>query len=150
MKNTQRFKLAELSSLVGVSPRNIRYYIQLSLVDRPIGSTKQAYYTLVHVEQLLKIKRWQDAGLNLEKIKEILTNSSLEIPKPVRKVGAISVISHVLIAKGVELLIDPAEIGVDNRTLREVIKKITNYVEEVISDDDEPMLQNGGSNEELK
>ncbi|MCK5809337.1 MerR family transcriptional regulator [bacterium] len=148
MQERQKFKLAELSRLVDISPRNIRYYIQLSLVDRPIGSTKQAYYTASHVEQLLKIKRWQDAGLTLEKIREIVADSSSEIPKPQRKVGSISVISHILIAPGIELLVDPSEVEVSTHQLRAVVKKIVEYFDDVTSEKSNDMLQDGGNNEE--
>jgi len=39
------FSIDELASLSGVSRRTIRYYLELALLDRPIGETRAAYYT---------------------------------------------------------------------------------------------------------
>ena len=62
----------EIAALTELPRRTVRYYIQESLVDRPDGIGKGAYYTQHHLEQLLLIRKWQLAGLSLERISEVL------------------------------------------------------------------------------
>ena len=71
-----RHTLDDLSALTELSLRTIRYYIQQGLMDRPIGEKRAAYYTARHVEQLLTIRKWQAAGVSLDRIREILQERS--------------------------------------------------------------------------
>ena len=107
----QQFTLDELASLVELPRRTVRYYIQIGLIDRPGGVGRGAHYNKRHLEQLIEIRKWQDAGLSLDRIRELLTvdESSGPIPplKP-RQKGSLEVHSHLLIDKGVELVIDPS------------------------------------------
>ena len=64
----QTYSLQELAALVELPERTVRYYIQLGLVDRPEGETRAARYGERHLEQLLEIRKWQRAGLSLERI----------------------------------------------------------------------------------
>lgn len=64
-----RFSRTQLSELSGVSPRNIRFYIQLGLVDRPVGERRSAYYNDRHLERLLRIKHLTQEGLSLEAVR---------------------------------------------------------------------------------
>ena len=64
-----RFCLTQLSELSGVSPRNIRFYIQLGLVGRPVGERCSAYYNDRHLERLLRIKHLTQEGLSLEVVR---------------------------------------------------------------------------------
>ena len=64
--------LAELCALVDLPARTVRYYVQLGLVDRPVGETRAARYGARHLGQLLGIRKWQQAGLSLERIAELL------------------------------------------------------------------------------
>ena len=74
---SQTFSLAELCTLTDFSKRTVRYYMQLGLVDRPIGETRSAHYLDVHLEQLLRIKKLTDAGVSLERIREVLRASKV-------------------------------------------------------------------------
>ena len=66
---TTMFSLQQLVELTGLPLRTIRYYIQLGLVDRPEGERRTATYHQQHLQQLLSIKHWSDAGLPLERIR---------------------------------------------------------------------------------
>ena len=68
----QIFALDELAGLVDLPRRTVRYYIQIGLVDRPEGAGRGARYTTRHLDQLLEIRKWQRAGLSLERIRELL------------------------------------------------------------------------------
>lgn len=115
--NTQ-FSLEELSVLVELPRRTIRYYIQVGLVDRPIGEKRAAYYTPSHLERLLTIKKWTHAGLSLERVRELLDGDDNEPPIPTRRVGSIEVRSHLLVAPGIELVVDPNQAGLSAEQLR--------------------------------
>ena len=72
----QTRSLDELAALVDLPKRTVRYYIQLGLVDRPDGETRAARYGTRHVEQLLQVRKWSDAGVSLERIRELLSGEA--------------------------------------------------------------------------
>ena len=67
MTTDQTFALDELATLADLPRRTVRYYIQIGLVDRPEGAARGAFYTRRHLEQLLLVRKWQLAGLSLER-----------------------------------------------------------------------------------
>ena len=137
MKNYDRtFTLMELCTLVGMNMRKIRYYIQKGLVDRPQGVGKGSFYTHQHLEQLLSIRKWKSAGLSLERIQEILEDkvqtekAGKTIPPPrARKAGSVEVWSHLHIADGVALHIEPERSGLNPEQVRELCRAIVKAYE---------------------
>jgi DNA-binding transcriptional MerR regulator len=134
-----QFTLDELCALVEMNKRKIRYYIQKGLVDRPVGTGKGAFYGHRHVEQLLTIRKWKDAGLSLERIQELLGGESQEMgtsgqvvppPRP-KKAGAVEVWSHLYIADGVELQIEPQRSGLTPEQVRALCRMIMHAYEQV-------------------
>ncbi len=135
MKKT--FTLEELCTLTGINKRKVRYYIQHGLVDRPEGSGgKGAFYTQKHLAQLLSIIRWKEAGLNLERIREITGAGEpdgeryLPPPRP-RKPGAIEVWSHIHLADGVEIHIEPERSGLSPEQIRALAKSVMSTLAEI-------------------
>lgn len=134
-----QFTLDELCALVEMNKRKVRYYIQKGLVDRPIGLAKGAFYTHRHVEQLLAIRKWKDAGLSLERIQELLGGELQEegapgrvVPPPrPKKVGAIEVWSHLHIADGIEVQIEPQRSGLSPEQVRALCRMIMHAYEQV-------------------
>lgn len=110
----------DLARLTETSVRTIRYYIQLGLIDRPIGEKRSAYYTAQHVDQLLTIRKWQAAGLSLDRIREILAepSSGLLPPSKPRAPGTLEVWSHLIVADGVELTVEPGRANLSPEQLR--------------------------------
>lgn len=136
MNGDKTFSLDQLSTLADTPRRTIRFYIQQGLVDRPVGSTRGAHYTPRHLEQLLEIRRWQRAGVSLERIRELLSqapNGSLPVPPQVRRPGDVAVRSHVAIRNGIELVIDPEEAGMDPEHVRALVRKLMGLLD---SEDD--------------
>ena len=126
-----KFSIDELCSLVEMNKRKIRFYIQKGLLDRPEGTGKGAFYTHRHVERLIEIRTWKDAGLSLERIQELLgdkqedTAAGRPVPPPrPRKAGAIEVWSHLHIADGVELQIEPQRSGLTPEQLRALCRAV--------------------------
>ncbi|MDW7773736.1 MAG: MerR family transcriptional regulator [Desulfobulbaceae bacterium] len=125
------FTLEELCTLVDMNKRTIRFYMQRGLVDRPEGTGKGAYYTHRHLEQLLAVRKWKEAGLSLERIQDLLgdenqaTGSGRPIPPPrARKAGAVEVWSHLYIQDGIELHIEPQRSGLTPEQVRALSRAV--------------------------
>ena len=110
--------LDELATLVELPKRTVRYYIQLGLVDRPEGETRAARYGPRHVEQLLQIRKWTDAGVSLERIRELLSGETPPVPPRPRAAGTVEVWSHLVVADGIELVIEPTRAGLSPSAAR--------------------------------
>ena len=107
LPRAQTYSADELAALSGLPRRTIRYYIQLGLLDRPIGETRAAHYGWQHLSRLLRIREWTEEGYSLGQIGQMLNESR---PGPVAAApapGTISVQSQVHLAAGLSLLIDP-------------------------------------------
>ena len=107
VNTTRTFTLAELCALAEMQIRTVRYYIQIGLVDRPIGETRAAYYTSHHLEQLLQVRKWTQAGVSLERIHELLAGEAPPIPPRARGPGTVEVWSHLVVADGLEITLEP-------------------------------------------
>ena len=124
-ESNQAHSLESLAQLSGTPVRTIRYYIERGLVDRPLGEKRGAYYTHRHLEQLIAIRRWQDAGLSLERIAELLVApapdlAALKVSRP----GSVSVRSHVHVAPGIELTVDPELAQLSPERLRALTREV--------------------------
>ena len=120
----QSFTLDQLCSLADCSKRTVRYYMQLGLVDRPEGETRAARYGQRHLEQLLRIRQLSDAGVSLDRIREVLEGASAPVPPRARAPGSVQLRSHVWVAPGVELQIDPEEAGVPAERLLDFVRAV--------------------------
>lgn len=122
--STPSYPLTELCVLADLSPRTVRYYVQIGLVDRPEGETRAARYGAKHLEQLLLIKKWSAAGVSLERIRELLKGDDAPIPPRSRAIGSIEVRSHLLVADGVEIVIEPSRAGLSPEQVRGFVKGV--------------------------
>ena len=125
------FSLDELCTLTDLPKRTVRYYMQMGLVDRPIGETRAAHYLSQHLDQLLKVKQLSDAGISLERIAEIQNGEELPIPPKPRKPGDIQVRSHVHVAPGIELQISPEEADMSPEQIRALVKAVMKTIQEI-------------------
>ena len=129
----RRFTLEELASLAGLTARTVRYYIQQGLVDRPEGEKRGAYYLARHVDQLLQIRRWVDAGLSLDRIGELVAGASEEPPPRAVKPGSVEVWSRVTLADGLEVHLEPGRAGLSAEQVRALVRRITEAYRDVRS-----------------
>jgi len=125
------FSLDELCTLTDLPKRTVRYYIQMGLVDRPIGETRAAHYLTAHLDQLLKVKQLTDAGISLERIAEIQNGEELPVPAKPKKPGDIQVRSHVHVAPGIELQISPEEADMSPEQIRALVKAVMKTIQEI-------------------
>ena len=130
MKGEARtYTLDELAALVELPRRTVRYYIQMGLVDRPDGAGRGASYAARHLEQLLEIRKWQNAGLSLERIRELLaTGPDLQIPPRPREPGTVEVWSHIVLGEGLELNVEPRQAGLTPEQLRQLVQEVSALV----------------------
>ena len=121
------YSIDELAALVELPRRTVRYYIQQGLVDRPIGEKRAAYYTASHLEQLLTIRKWQHAGLSLDRIREILAGPDAGTLPPARPRGAgtVEVWSHLVVADGLEVTLEPGRAGLSPEQVRAFFRGVT-------------------------
>ena len=121
----ERFSIGELATLAGLTPRTVRYYIAEGLVDRPRGEKRGAHYLREHLEQLLMVRRWTDAGFSLDRVRELIAGAP-EDPAPRRaKPGTVEVWSRVTMADGLELHIEPGRAGLKPEQVRSLVREIT-------------------------
>ncbi|MEI6302723.1 MAG: helix-turn-helix domain-containing protein [Betaproteobacteria bacterium] len=121
---TPSYSLADLCVLADLPLRTARYYVQIGLVDRPQGETRAARYGPQHLEQLLLIKKWTTAGVSLERVSELLRGGEEPIPPRPRAAGSIEVCSHLTVADGIELVIEPGRAGLSPEQVRSFVKGV--------------------------
>ncbi|MBL3601272.1 MAG: MerR family transcriptional regulator [gamma proteobacterium endosymbiont of Lamellibrachia anaximandri] len=131
------FTLDELAGLVDLPRRTIRYYIQIGLMNKPEGLGRGAHYMQQHLEQLLEIRKWQQAGLSLERIRELLhTADELDgpVPPPIpRRRGSVEVWSHLMVDEGVELVLEPGRAGLTPEQVRALAEGVMALYTEIRS-----------------
>ena len=133
-ENTQmpeQFNINQLSELTGFSVRSIRYYVQQGLLDKPEGIKRNAFYQRHHLEQLMLIKKGQDAGYSLERINQMIRHPETFKPTPEHQAGTLSVKTHILLAQGIELVISPDQAVISAEQLRELAKQCIESIQKL-------------------
>lgn len=139
MNTPQSYSLDDIASLTELPPRTVRYYIQTGLVDRPLGIGKGATYTQRHVEQLLQIRKWQLAGLSLERIGEVMRRADAgPLPPAPRRAGTVEVWSHLVVADGVEITLEPGRAGFSPDQVRAFFRGVTQLYEQLKESENKP------------
>ena len=133
--STPSYQLADLCVLADLPPRTIRYYVQIGMVDRPEGETRAARYGATHLEQLLLIKKWTAAGLSLDRIREVLRGEPAPVSPRARAIGSVEVRSHLMVADGVDLVIEPGRAGLSPEQVRHFIQGVMAVFIQISGDD---------------
>jgi DNA-binding transcriptional MerR regulator len=118
------YALADLCVLADLPPRTVRYYVQIGIVDRPEGETRAARYGPRHLEQLLLVKKWTAAGVSLERIRDLLQGGEAPVPARERAAGSVEVRSHLTVADGIEVVIEPGRAGLSPAQVRGFIQGV--------------------------
>jgi DNA-binding transcriptional MerR regulator len=116
------FGIDELCALTSVARRTVRFYTQKGLLDPPEGERRGAYYTRRHLEQLLLIRKWQAAGVSLERIGRLLRGEEAGLP-PAPEPGTIEVWSRVTLRPGLEVHLEPGRLGLTPEETRNLIQR---------------------------
>ena len=131
----ERLSIDHLASLTGLTARTVRYYIQQGLVSRPQGAKRGAYYQRRHVEQLLLIRRWTDAGLSLERIRELVAGAPEDPPPRPAAPGTVEVWSRITVADGLEVQLEPGRAGLSPEQVRAFVRGLQGLYRQVRADD---------------
>ena len=118
------FGIDELCTLTGVARRTVRFYTQKGLLDPPEGERRGAYYTRRHLEQLLLIRKWQAAGVSLERIGRLLKGEDAGLP-PAPEPGTVEVWSRLILQPGLEVHLEPGRLGLTPEQVRALIERLT-------------------------
>ena len=110
--------LDDLCALTGLPRRTVRYYMQLGLVDRPEGETRAARYGSKQLEQLLQIRKWAAAGVSLDRIRALLQGEEPPVQAQPFQAGMVTVRSHIAVAPGITLMIEPHVAGLSPEAMR--------------------------------
>ncbi len=137
MNPSKSFTLDEIATLADAPPRTVRYYIQIGLVERPEGIGKGASYTERHVEQLLQVRKWQLAGLSLERIGEVMKQpDNGPLPPAPRRAGTVEVWSHLVVADGVEVTLEPGRAGLNPEQARAFFRGVMQAYQNILENED--------------
>ena len=118
-----KLTLSQLSEQADVPERTIRFYIQKGLLPRPEGEKRGAFYTTEHLAPLLRIRGWQEAGLSLDAIADLLS-ARKEAPLSPARAGSIEVRSHLIVADGLELVVAPERARLSPSQLRQLYRSV--------------------------
>lgn len=130
------FTLAELCVLADMAVRTVRYYVQIGLVDKPEGETRAAKYSERQLGQLLLIKRWTGAGVSLDRVRELLQGEEAPIPPRTRQPGSIEVCSHLNVADGIQVIIEPSRAGMSPDQVRRFVREVMQLHELIMNGDE--------------
>lgn len=123
MKQENRWTIDELCSLAALPRRTVRYYLQIGLLDKPHGEKRGSHYSQKHLGQLLRIRELSEAGVALERIRMVLSGEDSPITPLPQRPGGVSVRSHVFVAPGITVVIDPTEANLGPEALRKIIRE---------------------------
>lgn len=123
-----KLSLQQLSERADVPGRTVRFYIQRGLLPGPEGEKRGAYYTDVHLADLLRIRQWQDAGLSLDAIAGLL-QARREPPVAPARPGAVEVCTRLIVADGLELVVVPERAGLTQVQLRSLFRSVQDAYE---------------------
>jgi len=118
-----KLSLQQLGDRGETPVRTIRFYIQKGLLPAPEGEKRGAYYTESHLAELLRIRQWQETGLSLDAIADLL-QAKREPPVAPARPGTVEVRSHLIIADGLELVVAPERAGLTQTQLRQLFKAV--------------------------
>ena len=129
--NTPTYSLNDLCRLSALPVRTVRYYIQIGLLDKPLGEKRGAYYTQHHLDQLLRIVELSQAGVSLERIRQVLQGGDAPVGPRTRQLGSVQVRSHLCLGPGLELQITPEEARLSPEQLRAFITAVTQAMHQI-------------------
>jgi len=81
-----KYTIEQLGELTGFTRRTIRYYVQEGLIDPPAGRGRGGFYYDSHVQQLLRIKSFQEKGIGITAMVSLMKNEAPEPVLPSREV----------------------------------------------------------------
>ena len=75
-----RYHIDELATAAGISRRTIHFYVSKGLLPYAEGSGRNGYYTQVHLDRLMRIRKLREKLVALDEIKQILDQEAEKAP----------------------------------------------------------------------
>jgi DNA-binding transcriptional MerR regulator len=136
ISESPKFGIEDICRQTGLTRRTVRFYIEKGLLDKPFGEKKGAWYSQQHLERLARILQLSSAGLSLDAIAKQLEGGDGDVPRlETTAPGAVSVKSHITVARGVEVVVCPDQAQMRPEQLRRFIRLLSGAFNEVIQDD---------------
>lgn len=129
--DVERFSIDKLATLACTTPRTVRFYIAQGLVARPEGEKRGAHYLRRHLEQLLLIRRWTDAGLSLDRVRELIEGAPEDPARRPVSPGTVEVWTRLTVVDGLEVHVEPSRAGLTPEQLRALLHGITTLYQQV-------------------
>jgi hypothetical protein len=76
--------------------------------------------------------------VSLDRIRELLRGEEAPVPPRARQPGSVEVCSHLLVADGVEVVIEPGRAGLSPEQVREFLKAVMALYGQVQGSDNSP------------
>ena len=70
------------------------------------------------------MKKWTEAGVSLERIRELLQGEEAPVPAKARAAGSIEVCSHLTVVDGIEIVIEPGRAGLSPEQVRQFVRSV--------------------------
>ena len=80
------------------------------------------------------IRRWTEAGLSLDRIKELTAGAPQDPPPRRVQPGSVEVWSRVTLADGLEVHVEPGRAGLSPEQVRALVRGITDLYRQVRTD----------------
>jgi len=85
---TATYTIDQICEMTGIPRRTVRYYVQIGLLESPVGRGRGGNYLESHLERLRRIKSLQEQGLALSSIEAQLKAESAPSPADLLEVPA--------------------------------------------------------------
>lgn len=124
----------QLCEKTGLSRRNIRYYVEIGLIEPPAGRGRGGFYNDSHLSTLLEVKQLQDKGLRLSAIIEYLKKGIVSEKRTFAKAQLVpsgrEVWVQYEIAPGVVLSVRRDIEEQNNRKVSEIVRLAKTVIQE--------------------
>ena len=131
----ERYGIDELASLVGVSRRTVRFYVQQGLLPAPLGVGRGKHYGTEHLARLRAVKALQQQGRSLDEVRRELAGGGGAHEMSALALAPVSGVpgsqwTRLEVVPGVELHLSGRRRALSGRALQELEAWCRRHLEE--------------------
>ena len=87
---------------------------------------------------MLQVRKWSDAGVSLERIRELLLGEAPPVPPRPRAAGTVELWSHLVIAEGLELSMEAGRAKLTPDQARELLNGVMALYRNIRNKENQP------------